>query len=143
GRPETMSPEELKLFAGDADIDGYWVDYQQKGHRVELVGTEEVDGKQVHHLKATLKGGRVVDAYLDAESGLDVTYRLREFMSDLGREADLEVRFSDYREEGGVNMYHTIEQLIDGSPYYVITVGQVEMNPELPEGFFSKPAGTP
>ena len=41
-----------------ADIDGPLVDWKSKGHKVEYLGTEDMDGTQAHKLKVTAAGDR-------------------------------------------------------------------------------------
>src|SRR5579884_2911594 len=42
--PELMSADEAKETEEDADIDGPLVDYKSKGHQVELLGKEKIEG---------------------------------------------------------------------------------------------------
>src|SRR3954470_2553010 len=70
----TMAPQALpgpqSAYASqDAEFDSVFVDYKQKGHVLELVGKENVDGKPAYHVRVTKKGGRPQDFYLDAETG--------------------------------------------------------------------------
>ena len=39
-----LKPEELKAIIEDSDLDGPLVNWREKGHRVEYLGTEDVDG---------------------------------------------------------------------------------------------------
>ena len=43
----------------DADIDGPLVDWREKGHRIEYLGTEDVDGTAAHKLRVTRKDGDI------------------------------------------------------------------------------------
>src|SRR6185295_14917092 len=42
--PEPLGEEELKGIVEDSDFDGPLVDWQQKGNKVEYIGTEPVEG---------------------------------------------------------------------------------------------------
>ena len=43
--PELMSADEAKEIEEMADIDGPLVDYKSKGHQVELLGKEKIEGR--------------------------------------------------------------------------------------------------
>jgi len=47
--PEKMNEKELENVIDQADIDGPLIDYEEKGHTLELLGTEEVDGTEAHN----------------------------------------------------------------------------------------------
>src|SRR5262245_1431142 len=70
--PREISGPMAQMVKDDADFDGVLIDYKEKGHKVELVGTETLDGKKVHHLKITKKNGQVQDYFIDADTGLEV-----------------------------------------------------------------------
>ena len=48
--PEKMPPDQLKDIEDQADLDGPLVDYKKKGHKVELLGTDEVEGSEAYKL---------------------------------------------------------------------------------------------
>ena len=70
--PELMSADEAKEVEENADIDGPLVDYKSKGHQVELLGKEKVEGTDAYKLKVTLKNGDVQTIYIDADSFLEI-----------------------------------------------------------------------
>ena len=55
---EPFRPEELAAAGAAADLDAPLVDYAAKGTRIELVGTEAVEGKKAYKLALTLAGRR-------------------------------------------------------------------------------------
>jgi len=57
--PEIGSEEDSKNAKDDADFDGSLVDYKAKGHTVELVGKESVEGADTFKLKVTKKNGNI------------------------------------------------------------------------------------
>ena len=56
---ETASADDAREIAQEADFDGPLVDWKEKGHTVEYLGTEDVDGTPAHKLRVTLKDGDV------------------------------------------------------------------------------------
>lgn len=136
--PEPLAADEAAQIAEQADIEGPLVDWKAKGHRLELVGTEDLPGGPAHVLALTLRSGAVRRVFVDAATGLVVraesTRRLR------GRELLLETVFGDYRKDGGVAFPRTIETGVRGRPQRLrIVVEQVETNPVLDEARFRMP----
>ena len=112
--PEPMSPEDATEMADDADFDGALVDYKAKGHTVEYVGQESVEGAETYKLKLTKKGGKVETFYLDTETGLilkeESTRKMR------GTEMEGETILGDYKDVDGMLMPFSLEQGTKGSP---------------------------
>jgi hypothetical protein len=133
-----MSGEEAAAAAEQADVDGPLVDWQKKGHRVELVGAEALAGGPAQHLKVTLKSGAVRHLWVDAASGLVV--RTLATRTVRGHTAELETVFADYRETNGVTFPRSIETGVPGRPRRLrITVDTVEVNPALDDARFRRP----
>jgi len=56
--PEAMTAEDLAESQDDLDAQGNLIDYAAKGHTVELMGKDDVDGTECFKLKITKKGGK-------------------------------------------------------------------------------------
>ena len=139
--PEALPAEETKVMDEQADMDGPLVDWKEKGHKVELVGKEQVEGADVHKLKLTMKGGDVRYYYLDAESFLEIKVEAKRKVR--GTEIDGETLFGDYKEVDGMPVAHTMESGAKGSAQkQKMVVEKVEMNPDVPDSLFAMPAGT-
>src|SRR5262245_54895193 len=70
---ERMGEDQLKNIQDQSDFDGsYLVDYKEKGHKVELLGKEPIEGTDAYKLRVTLKNGNVTTIYLDAEEYLEI-----------------------------------------------------------------------
>lgn len=144
--PEPMSADDLKQAEDQADIDGPLVDYKEKGHQVEYLGTSEIEGTPAHKLKVTKKNGDVVTIYLDADSYLEIKAEGKTKVQ--GQEIEGETTFGDYKEVGGLVVAHSIQSKMKGAqgPGQTITFEKIELNPELPASRFempAKPAETP
>jgi outer membrane lipoprotein-sorting protein len=143
--PQEIQGPQAEMTREQADFDPVLLDYKAKGHTIELVkgdgpgGTEKLaDGRSVHHLKVTRKGGRVQHYYLDAESGMELK-TATEIETPDGRTATIESEMSDYREAGGLMVPHTLRNLMNGTPMATMTIDQVEFNAEIDDGLFKKP----
>jgi outer membrane lipoprotein-sorting protein len=139
--PEAMTADQAEMLDEQSDMDGPLVDYKEKGHKVELVGKEQVEGADAHKLKLTLKNGQVRTIYLDAESGLEVKTESKRKIR--GTEVDGEAFMSDYKEVAGLMMPFTMEQGQKGNPQrQKMVIDSVVVNVSLPDSIFAMPAGT-
>jgi outer membrane lipoprotein-sorting protein len=140
--PEPMAADDLKLMVQQADIDGPLMDYKQKGHKVELIGKEKIEGTDAWHLKLTLKDGDVSNIYLDADSFLEIKTVGKSMRR--GAEVESEVSFGDYKEESGMMLFHSMEIKTPGTPgTQKITFTKVEVNHPEDDAEFKMPAVTP
>jgi outer membrane lipoprotein-sorting protein len=139
--PEAVPEEENKLMEEQADMDGPLVDYKAKGHKVELVGKEQVEGADAYKLKLTMKNGKTRTIYLDADSYLEIKMEAKRTVR--GAEVDGETTYGDYKEESGLMVPHTIETGVKGAPQkQKLILEKFEMNMALDDSLFAMPAGT-
>lgn len=103
GEPEDMPADQLKQQIASLDPFGGLVNYKEKGNKVELVGKEKMDKKDVYHLKVTSKEGTTMDEYLDAE-----TYLVSKVKVDMNGQSG-EIELSDYKEVEGVKFPNTMD----------------------------------
>ncbi len=137
--PDRLPPDVVKLLAVAADIDTPLVDYAKKGHRVEYLGTEDVDGTDAHKLKVTLAGGNMHYYYLDPDYFLVI--RVVTQTKIRGVEQEQETDFSDYELVDGVYMPLAIESGPKGGPHgYKQEWEKVETNVPIDDSMFAFPA---
>lgn len=141
--PEPMSADDLKQAEEQADMDGPLVDYKEKGHTVEYLGKDEIEGTPVYKLKITKKNGDIQTLYLDADSYLEIKAEGKTKVR--GQEIEGETSFGDYKEVGGLVMAHSIQSKMKGGqgPGQTITFEKIEVNPEIPASRFEMPAAAP
>jgi hypothetical protein len=132
GEPEDMPAEMLKGMGSQLNPFADVLDYKASGNKVELVGKEQLDKKDVYHLKITTKDGKVSDQYIDAG-----TYMVSKVKST-GEQGENEILMSDYKAVDGIKFAHTRE--INGQQSLVITTNKVVVNGPVDESIFSKPA---
>ena len=94
-------PTRRRTLAREADIDGPLVDWREKGHRVEYLGTEDVDGTPAHKLRVTLKDGDTQYVFLDPDYLLEIRVRDR-VAASAGSSAITETDLGDYEQVAGV-----------------------------------------
>jgi outer membrane lipoprotein-sorting protein len=137
--PEVMTADDVKDVEEEADIDGPLVDYQAKGHKVELLGKEKIEGTDAYKLKLTLKNGDVETVYLDADSYLEIKDEGKRTVR--GNVVETETSIGDYKQVEGLTFPFSIESGIKGTEQkQKITVDKVELNVPLDDARFKMPA---
>jgi hypothetical protein len=136
-RPPSPQLEEAK---GRSEFDSPLLDYREKGRSVALVGREKADGAEVFHLRITEKG-QVTHYYIDAATGLDKKMANR--VSDGINTAQMELRFSDFRDVQGRMVPFTIQQVVDGKPVAQTKLDSVEFNIPIEDAMFKMPGKAP
>lgn len=140
--PAPLGPDELRAAQEQSDLDGPLVDYKEKGHRIELVGREQVAGRSAYKLKITLKSGDVRYLYLDAGTFLEIKQEGKRIRR--GTEQEVETTFDDYKAEGGVLMPHAYVAGVKGSAQkQKVLIDKVEVNPTLDDARFKPPPAAP
>ncbi|HKO03244.1 MAG TPA: hypothetical protein VJW51_00775 [Candidatus Acidoferrales bacterium] len=139
---EPMSADDVKEMEDQADLDGPLMDYKAKGHTVEYLGKDKVEGSDAYKLKVTKKNGTIETSFIDADSGLEVKSITKTKIR--GNEAEIETVYTDFRDVHGLIFPFSLEQGALGSPQkQKITIEKVEINPDLIDGQFQMPAPAP
>jgi outer membrane lipoprotein-sorting protein len=129
--PQEMSGAEADSVREQSDFDGSLVDYKAKGHTVELVGTETLGTKKVHHLKVTRKGEPIQHYYLDTETGVEI-----KVATEAGSGPATETELSEYRTVEGVQVPHMIRVMQGGQVQAELRITKVEFNVPLEDALF-------
>ena len=137
--PQRLPPEAAETIRTSAEFEGALVDYKAKGHTAELVGTETLNGKSVHHLKVSLKDGPVQHFYLDADTGLEVRVT-QEVETGPNQTQALASEMSNYQRVNGILIPHRVKQLLDGKVVAEMTISKVEINAITDPSVFQMPA---
>jgi hypothetical protein len=133
-----FTAEEIKKARQFQDIDGPLFDYAAKGSKVELDGTELVDGSAAYRLKLTLKSGDVRHIWIDAASFLDVQIDGVRRLN--GHEVAQYTAMSDFRSVDGVKLPFLMDTRTAGLPdHEKIVVEKATLNPKIDDKLFGKP----
>ncbi len=136
--PEEMPAEETETIKEQADFEGPLVDWKEKGHQVELLGKEPVEGTDAWKLKLTRANGDVTTIYLDGEYYLEIkeegTRKVR------GQELEFETSIGDYKEVDGLMLAHSITSKAKGMPMgQTITFQKIELDVPIDDARFAMP----
>jgi hypothetical protein len=107
GKPEKQGVEETKAGAVRADLEGPLVDWRRKGHKVELLGKEQVDGADAYKLRVRSREGLELTIWLDATTHLE-RRSLVPTMTQ-GQPMELTFRTLEYADVGGAKVPSKIQ----------------------------------
>lgn len=127
---EPITADDLKEAQDELDVQGSLVDYKTKGHTVELLGTDDVDGVDAFKLKETLKSGKTQTIFIDPK-----TYYIIRVISKQkanGNEVDVTTNLNNYQKlpEG------IMVPLSIGLPFAEMVISKVEINKPIDENIF-------
>jgi outer membrane lipoprotein-sorting protein len=136
---QPMTAEDISNISDESDFDGPLVDYKQKGNLIALVGKEDVDGKPAYRLKLTNKKGEMRSYLFDAESFRLIKWEGTRKVGD--RDVPWESSFHDYHEVDGLQFAFEIDSNAPGTGQaQKIIADKIEVNPQIDESHFGKPA---
>ena len=136
---EPFSEEERLRVVHQDELDGPLIDYAAKGSRLELDGTEMVEGKPNYRLRLTMKDGTTRRIWVDASTFLESKIEGNPRRLD-GRMRRVENMLRDYRKVGDVLIPFESEAKVETAPQMrKMTVDKVVLNPPLEDRLFGKP----
>jgi hypothetical protein len=111
--PARMSADEAKDLALSADIDTPLVDYKAKGHTVEYLGLDDLDGTPAYMVRVHLKSGDEMTYWIDPDTSMILRSLEKQLLR--GAEQLTETDYGDYEQAGGVYFPTVEEQGAKGS----------------------------
>ena len=128
--PEPVTADDLKESQEELDVEGNLIDYSAKGHTIELLGTDDVDGVNAFKLKETLKSGKIETIYIDPSTYYVIRVIAKQKAN--GQETDVTTDLSNYQKlpEG------LIVPMSVKLPFGEMTITKVEVNKDVDEKMF-------
>ncbi|MEO6191057.1 MAG: hypothetical protein ABIO44_12565 [Saprospiraceae bacterium] len=109
-KPEAMPADAIKEGTDMLDLEGELVNYKEKGHSIEYLGMDDVEGTECHKLKIITKNGNVHYELIDPKSFL--TVRKIAINKSGGKEMEIQTDLSNYKEvEGGFMFPFTVSSM--------------------------------
>ena len=150
---ENYTEDELRKSALQSDLDGPLVDYEAKGSKVELEGTEKVEDKDNYRLKVTTRDGHESHVWVDAKTFLESKVEGTPRRLD-GVEHPVEIYYRDYHNVDGLQIPFLMETKVLNAtakaktpsairpttfPVEKIVIEKVDVNAKLDAAQFTKP----
>ena len=139
--PEKIAGDELKEIQEQSDMDGPLVDYKTKGHTVELMGKEEMEGTPVYKLKLTLKNGDIRYIFIDAQNWLGLKVNVKR--KTPGGEIEADQFVGNYKKVNGIMTAFSVETKVGGQTVNQIVFDTVEMDVPIDDSVFKMPVKAP
>src|SRR5216684_3923952 len=134
------SADEAKDLQRNAEIGGPLAAAAEKGHRIEYLGTDDLDGTPAHKLRVTRKDGDVQYVFLDPDYFLEI--RIVTETKVRGVERITETDLGGYEQVAGVWFPFSVESGEKGKPRnFRLTIQRAEPNVEADEALFRFPTG--
>lgn len=128
--PEAMTMEAVAESQADLDAQGNLIDYAAKGHSVEYIGKDDVEGTEAYKLKVNLKSGKSETMLFDTKSYLLI--RLISTQKADGKEMEVITNFSNYEKQPeGIFVAKSI-----GLPFGEMNISKVTINAPVDEAIF-------
>jgi outer membrane lipoprotein-sorting protein len=136
----------FKLDIGD--FPDPFLNYKDRGLKIELLGKETVEGTETFKIKMTKKpvmvdgkpADNVVFYFFDTENYV-LLMTEQEVKSGPGKGMTAQTKYSDFQEVGGIMMPFSMVQGAKGQPGQTLTVTNIELNPTVADAEFKYPEG--
>ena len=135
--PIDLPSEELKNLKEQADFDGYLIDWKTKGHKLELVGKEDVEGADAYHIKVTTKDTTVRHIYIDADSYLEIQQKGK--FPAAGKEIEVSTSLGSYKLVDSLMVPFSTDGKAQGKSFQQSLIDTVAFNVPVADSLFIKP----
>lgn len=133
--PTEITGMELIDAKAQASLVNHLMDYKNRGHKVELLGQEDVEGVKCYKISLVNKDDNKTTTYF-----IDVTgYTLIKSVTPRemqGQEVEVETFYSDFKEVNGLKFAMTRSQKIMGQEFATVKLDKVELNVKIDESIF-------
>jgi outer membrane lipoprotein-sorting protein len=136
--PQPMSEDDLKGMHYQADMDGMLWNWKEKGYSVTFDGKEDMEGTSCLKIKLVTKEGDSFIYYIDADSY--IMLRSNSKIKRMGNEIESDTYYSNYMMVEGIAVPAKIETKMKDQLMGTVVVEKVELNTELDDTLFEKPA---
>ena len=132
-----MTSDELIEFKTQSMVASNLMDHKARGHKVELLGQEDIDGIKTHKIKLTNKDDNKTYTYYisAADNMLIKSVGTRNLQ---GQEVEVETFYSNVKEFNGLKFALTRSQKMSGQVFQEIKINTLELNAAIDEKIFDK-----
>jgi hypothetical protein len=135
--PQVASADRTTDLKNRADFDGILYNWKEKGHSLELAGTDTLGGVTLYKIKVTRKDGGLEYYFID-NSRFMLQKRIF-FRKQGGKEIEVENLYKDYRNVEGIPFAFLVETSFAGQGNE-IQVETIELNKPIEPNIFVMPA---
>ena len=136
--PQPMTEEQIDQLKTQADYDGMFYNYEEKGYTVELAEKKIVDDIENYVLRLTRPNGDVIKYYIDAENY--VLLKSENKIKMQGVETETETIFSNYKYVNDILIAFSMETKMNGQTAMQMVFEEITYDVEIPDSMFEMPA---
>jgi hypothetical protein len=132
-KPEAMTADDVKNSQDDLWIQDEFITYKELGKKLELIGSDDMDGTDCFKLKMTDKNAQETTYFID-KSDYNIIKSISKVKAD-GKEMEVASTYGNYKktEEGIVFAMSTT------GGYGPMEITKIEVNPKIDETIFQLP----
>lgn len=138
--PMPMTEEQIDRMKIQADYDGMFYNYADKGYTVEYIGTEPVDDIETYVLKLTRPNGDIITSYIDSENYVILKTKSKMKIQDVDTEA--ETIFSNYKYVDEILVPFSLETKMNGETVMQMIFDEFTYNTDYDDSLFEMPEVT-
>jgi outer membrane lipoprotein-sorting protein len=142
-----LPPENVKAMKENMDMQYQFLNnpllnYKKNNIKVSLMGKDSSQGKSSYKLLVIKNSKDTTYTYIDANSFL-VNRDQSSTLAPSGERLVIDIYYTDYRDESGVKMPHSIDIKVAGNQATSMKIKSVKAPKSIDPSVFAKPAGVP
>jgi hypothetical protein len=131
-----INANETNVFRQKAEFFTPFLHHKEKGHQVEYLGKENVDGTEMYALKLIRKDGKSEKWYLDTKTYLE--YKCEADWVDFASPIPAEMYYDDFRTVEGLVIPFFVERIFRTRDR-ITQIENIEVNPKIDKSLFEMP----
>ncbi|HEV7780611.1 MAG TPA: hypothetical protein VGO58_05060 [Chitinophagaceae bacterium] len=135
--PTDLSSAELARLKLQSTLANSLMDYKSRGHKVELMGQEDVKGINTYKIKLTTKDDKVTFYFINMKTGLLSKSATK--LETASAEYDIDFFYSDFRELNGLTFCFKIVMNTGSVEAQVTKYTSIQLDVPVDEAIFVKP----
>ena len=128
--PQEADEDQVKMQQSQLDLQTPFLNYAAKGHKVELLGKEKVDGADCYKITITYKNGKAATLFIDATT----YYRVKSVINVKinGKDTEVVNTYSDFKKTPEGYLFPYSQSNSTGTINYT----SIEVNKPVDENIF-------
>ena len=135
--PQPMTAEQIERTKLQADYDGMFYNYAEKGYTIEFMDKDFVDDIEVYVLKLTTPTDDIITSYFDTETTVILKTSSNMIVQEV--ETQFEMYFSNYKFVDEILVPFAIETKVNGNTAMNMVIDEVTYNVDIPDSMFEMP----
>jgi len=135
--PQPISSDEVERTKLQADYEGMFYNYKEKGYTVEFIDKEDVGFIETYVLQLTTADEDVITAFIDTQDNVLLKTSSYVVVDDVQEEYEL--YYKDHRFVNEILIPFTIETKVDNKTEMKMIIDEINFDVEIPDSMFEMP----